>query len=179
MNEDSPNPPTGSPGQCPQCGAPLGLCPACLLAAAAAPPPTTFQTTSPNRLEPPPLDVLQAAFPQLEIIEFVGQGGMGVVYKARQPKLDRFVALKILPETLGKDPSFEERFTREARTLARLSHPNIVTIYDHGHAGAFFYLMMEFVDGVNLRQAMAAGKFTPGRSARPRPPHLRSLAIRP
>jgi serine/threonine protein kinase len=167
MNDDPSNAPTGSPGHCPKCGAalpadaPLGLCPACLLAAAAAPPPTHFQTTSPNRPEPPPLDVLQTAFPQLEIIELIGQGGMGVVYKARQPKLDRFVALKILPETLGKDPSFEERFTREARTLARLSHPNIVTIYDHGHAGAFFYLMMEFVDGVNLRQAMAAGKFTP------------------
>ncbi len=167
MNEDPSNAPTGSPGQCPRCAAPLpadaplGLCPACLLAAAAAPPPTSFQTTSPNRPEPPPIAELRAAFPQLEIVELIGQGGMGVVYKARQPKLDRLVALKILPESLAKDASFEERFTREARTLAKLSHPNIVAIYDHGHAGAFFYLMMEFVDGVNLRQAMAAGKFTP------------------
>ena len=166
MNADPSLPPSGSPGQCPKCGAalpenaPLGLCPACLLAAAAAPA-TVVLTTAPQRPEPPPIDELRAAFPQLEILELIGQGGMGVVYKARQPKLDRLVALKILPESLAKDASFEERFTREARTLAKLSHPNIVAIYDHGHAGAFFYLVMEFVDGVNLRQAMSAGKFTP------------------
>ncbi len=152
------------PATCPKCGsaipadAPQGLCPRCVLAGVAAP--TEATRTSGPRVAAPRIDAVQAAFPQLEIVELIGQGGMGVVYKARQPKLDRFVALKILAETLAKDPTFEERFTREARTLAKLSHPNIVTIYDHGRAGDFFYLLMEFVDGVNLRQAMAAGRFT-------------------
>ena len=110
---------------------------------------------------PPTKEVLAAAFPQLEILELAGQGGMGFVYKARQPKLDRLVALKILPESLATDPAFAERFNREGRVLARLNHPNIVIVHDFGMAGGFFYLLMEFVDGVNLRQAMKAGRFTP------------------
>src|SRR6185369_536140 len=85
---------------------------------------------------------------------------MGFVFKARQPKLDRFVALKILPQSLAADPAFAERFTREGRLLARLNHPNIVTVHDFGQAKEFFYLLMEYVDGVNLRQAMRAGRFT-------------------
>ena len=75
---------------------------------------------------------------------------MGFVFKARQPKLDRFVAVKILPQTLALDPAFAERFQREARVLAKLNHPNIVTIFDFGQAGGFFFLLMEYVDGVNL-----------------------------
>jgi tRNA A-37 threonylcarbamoyl transferase component Bud32 len=102
-----------------------------------------------------------AAFPQLEIVELIGHGGMGVVYKARQPKLDRFVALKILPQSLAADAAFAERFNREARVLARLNHPGIVTVFDFGQSGGFFFLLMEFVDGVNLRQAMQAGHFSP------------------
>ena len=86
---------------------------------------------------------------------------MGAVYKARQPQLDRFVALKILSHDLAGDPAFVERFNREARVLARLSHPNIVGIHDFGTAGPYCYLTMELVDGVNLRQAMQAGRFTP------------------
>ena len=86
---------------------------------------------------------------------------MGCVFKARQPQLNRVGALKILPEALGRDPAFATRFTREAQALASLSHPNIVTIHDFGQAGGFFYLLMEFVDGVNLRQALHAGRFTP------------------
>jgi predicted Ser/Thr protein kinase len=104
---------------------------------------------------------LAAAFPQLEILELIGQGGMGFVYKARQPRLERLVALKILPQSAVTDPRFAERFTREGRVLARLNHPNIVTIHDFGQANGFFYLLMEYVDGVNLRQAMRAGRFTP------------------
>jgi tRNA A-37 threonylcarbamoyl transferase component Bud32/type II secretory pathway pseudopilin PulG len=113
----------------------------------------------------PPTEVeLVTAFPQLEILGLIGQGGMGFVFKARQPKLDRFVALKILPASLAADPAFAERFTREGRVLARLSHPNIVAIHDFGLANGLFYLVMEFVDGVNLRQAMKAGRFTPGQA---------------
>jgi serine/threonine protein kinase len=105
-----------------------------------------------------------AAFPQLEILELIGQGGMGFIFKARQPKLDRLVALKILPQSLAADPAFAERFTREGRMLARLNHPNIVTIHDFGQANGFFFLVMEFVDGVNLRQAMQLGRFTPAQA---------------
>jgi serine/threonine protein kinase len=113
---------------------------------------------------PPTQEELAVAFPQLEILELIGQGGMGYVFKARQPKIERLVALKILPQSLAADPAFAERFTREGRMLARLNHPNIVTLHDFGQAGGFFYLLMEFVDGVNLRQAMKVGRFTPAQA---------------
>ncbi|GHT21026.1 hypothetical protein FACS189419_01260 [Planctomycetales bacterium] len=104
-------------------------------------------------------------FPDLEIIEVIGRGGMGTVYKARQPKLDRFVALKILSENLAAKPVFAERFAREGKILAKLNHPNIVSVYDFGQVNAgdtsLFYLILEYVDGVNLRQAMREEKFTP------------------
>jgi len=150
--------------RCPKCQAPLpanapqGLCAKCLLAAAATP---TEAGQPPDKNPTPPLEAVAAAFPHLEILQLIGHGGMGVVYKARQPKLDRFVGLKLLPQALAADPAFAERFNREARLLARLNHPNIVTVHDFGQSGPFFYLLMEFVDGVNLRQAMQAGRFTP------------------
>lgn len=109
----------------------------------------------------PSIEELQALFPQLEILECIGRGGMGIVYKARQPHLDRFVALKILAPGLEADPGFAERFTREARTLAKLTHPNLVAVHDFGESGGHYYLVMEYVDGVNLRQAMQAARFTP------------------
>jgi serine/threonine protein kinase len=77
-------------------------------------------------------------FPQYEILECLGCGGMGVVYKARQKSLDRLVALKILAPEREKDPQFAERFAREAKTLAQLNHPNIVTVHDFGEAGGMF-----------------------------------------
>jgi len=101
------------------------------------------------------------AFPQLEIVELIGRGGMGFVFKARQPHLDRYVALKLLPDKLARDPRFAERFNREGRVLARLNHPNIVSVYDFGQTEHFYFLLMEYVDGVNLRQAMKAGRFSP------------------
>ena len=76
---------------------------------------------------------------------------MGVVYKARQKSLDRPVALKLLAPERAGDADFADRFAREARALAAPSHPNIVAVYDFGEAGGFFFLLMEFVDGVNLR----------------------------
>jgi serine/threonine protein kinase len=122
--------------------------------------PTQFEAESAAQ---PPLPPEQIAphFPQLEILECLGRGGMGVVYKARQKTLNRFVALKLLAPERVLDPQFAERFTREAQALAALNHPNIVTIHDFGQTGGFYYLLMEFVDGVNLRQLLRARKFTP------------------
>jgi hypothetical protein len=86
---------------------------------------------------------------------------MGVVYKARQPRLNRLVALKILAPEREKDPAFAGRFEKEAQALARLSHPNIVTVHDFGQAGGMYYLLMEYVDGATLRQLLASGRISP------------------
>ena len=83
---------------------------------------------------------------------------MGAVYKARQKQLDRVVALKILPPGIGIDAAFAERFTREARALAKLNHPGIVTLYEFGRADGLFYFLMEFVDGVNLSELLGTGR---------------------
>ena len=155
---------TSSVPTCPKCGtvlpsdAPAGLCPRCVMALN-----FTRDTATDGAPAQPPRAPEEIAphFPQLEILECLGRGGMGVVYRARQKSLDRFVALKLLaPERVG-DPAFAGRFAHEAKALAALNHPNIVTIHDFGQAGGFYYLLMEFVDGVNLRQAMQAGRFTP------------------
>jgi hypothetical protein len=91
---------------------------------------------------------------------------MGVVYKARQPKLDRLVALKVLPPEVGRDPAFAERFAREAQTLARLDHPGIVAVHDFGESSGLFYLVMQFVDGANLRQVLRDGRLKPEEALR-------------
>jgi len=111
--------------------------------------------------EPPPVSEIAKLFPQLQVLEFIGKGGMGAVYKARQPALDRLVALKILPPAAASDPGFAERFNREARALARLNHPNIVAVHDFGQAGTLHYLVMEYVDGGNLRQVETTSRLTP------------------
>lgn len=157
------------PGRCPRCGTTLGsrvaqgLCPKCVLAAGfetqAATEPADEPTRAPAAI--PGTQELAGHFPQLEILELLGRGGMGWVYKARQKNLDRVVALKVLPPEVGKDPAFAERFQREARALARLNHPNIVAIYDFGQAGPYFYFVMEFVDGANLRQLERSRRLSP------------------
>ncbi len=111
--------------------------------------------------KPPTIARLAELFPALQIIEFIGAGGMGAVYKARQEGLDRVVALKILPEEFGHDVKFALRFTREARTLARLSHPNIVSVYEFGNVEETYYFLMEYVDGSNLREIVEARQLTP------------------
>lgn len=111
--------------------------------------------------EPPTIARLAELFPALQIIEFIGAGGMGAVYKARQEGLDRVVALKILPEEFGHDVKFALRFTREARTLARLNHPNIVSVYEFGNVEETYYFLMEYVDGSNLREIVEARQLTP------------------
>ncbi|MCA9258859.1 MAG: serine/threonine protein kinase [Planctomycetales bacterium] len=121
--------------------------------------------------EPPTLDRMAELFPALEILELIGAGGMGAVYKARQPGLDRLVALKILPEEFAHDVKFALRFTREARTLAKLSHPNIVAVYEFGKVGDTYYFLMEYIDGSTLRQIVTAGALAP-REALAIVPHL-------
>ena len=110
---------------------------------------------------PPTVEELAALFPQLEISQLIGKGGMGAVYKARQVELDRVVALKILPPGIDQEASFAERFAREAKALAKLSHPGIVTLYEFGRADGLFYFLMEFVDGVNLRRVLQGGRVSP------------------
>ncbi len=148
---------------CPSCGRPLGpgalagLCPACLLAQGAE-----TETAGPGTgFAPLPLGKVAELFPQLEIIGLLGAGGMGAVYKARQRELDRLVALKILPPSAAGGPNFEERFNREARALARLSHPNIVAVHEFGRVGGYHYFVMEYVDGANLRQLEKASRLSP------------------
>jgi len=166
-------PPTGAPessspnapAKCPKCGAVLptaaseGLCPRCLVQMNLA---ASTQFTGAAPAGPPPLpEEIAKHFPQLEVMECLGRGGMGVVYKARQPRLNRFVALKILAPNRQQDPQFAERFIREAQALAKLNHPNIVTVFDFGEADGMYYLLMEYVDGMTLRGLLHGGKLAP------------------
>ncbi len=165
--------------RCPKCdtelpaNAPEGLCPRCLMKSArqetkpagnadseaASDVPTS--ATPPGKFMPPRPEELAGQFPHLEIIELLGQGGMGAVYKARQKQLDRLVALKILPPEVEKQAAFAERFTREARSLARLNHPHIVTVYDFGHtAEGLYFFVMEFVEGTDLRHVIQAARLS-------------------
>ncbi len=179
------------PRVCPGCGVrlgpgdPDGLCPDCRArlrqtSPIAAAPARREARTGPYVPGPPQLDAgelrelgdagdpgeLARHFPHLEVAEQLGRGGMGVVYKARQPKLDRFVALKILPPEAGREPHFAERFSREAKALAKLSHPHIVAVHDFGEADGLFYFLMEYVDGSNLRQLIRTRPVRPEEALR-------------
>ncbi len=119
------------------------------------------ERTGASQFEPPTVARLAKLFPALEIIELIGAGGMGAVYKARQKGLDRVVALKILPEEFGHDVRFALRFTREARALGRLNHPNIVSVYEFGHVEETYFFLMEYVDGSTLREVVQTRRLQP------------------
>jgi len=159
---------------CPKCGgelpqdAPAGICPPCLLKAGLGGSDASLpqrraddENSSRPAFVPPTPEQLAPHFPHLEILELLGSGGMGAVYKARQPNLDRLVAIKVLPPEVGADASFSERFTREARALARLNHQNIVAVHEFGRADDLYYFVMEYVDGTSLRQLVDAGGLQP------------------
>jgi serine/threonine protein kinase len=133
---------------------------------------------------PPSPEEIADRFPQFEIVECLGRGGMGVVYKARQKSLNRLVAIKILAPERGHESRFAERFAREAELLAKLNHPHIVTIHDFGisdsqpstlNSEPLCYLVMEFVDGVNLRDLLREGKLEPKQALAIVPPICEAL----
>jgi eukaryotic-like serine/threonine-protein kinase len=155
------------PQNCPRCGQPIpagspqGLCPRCLLQGvmpvANQPSPTLAFVEA---YVAPTVEEVAKLFPQLEVKELIGQGGMGAVYLARQMALDRLIALKLV-RPREADPTFAERFVREAKAMARLNHPHVVAVFESGEAGGLPYLVMEYVDGVTLRDAMRERKLTP------------------
>jgi len=158
--------------ECPTCrhpipaDAPAGLCPKCLVDQALGNDLGNSILAETTGIFPISADVPTAAevdrlVPDLDVLELIGHGGMGVVYLARQPNLDRKVALKLLSPRFVADPTFAERFGREARSLARLSHPNVVGIHDSGRVGDHYYLVMEYVEGTSLRELMGAEPLTP------------------
>ncbi|TWU66880.1 serine/threonine-protein kinase [Crateriforma conspicua] len=165
--------------RCPSCGkslpasSPLGQqCPSCMLAAGLGGQTQSFgnddafsnsiaETSASGTWTPQSAESIDQLFDAVDVVELIGHGGMGAVYRARQSMLGRDVALKVLSPALSGDARFADRFMREARALAQLSHPGIVTVYDFGRRGDVLYLIMEFVDGVNLREAMRAEAMSP------------------
>src|SRR5271166_1719784 len=99
-----------------------------------------------------------------KIIALIGAGGMGEVYRARDTRLLRDVALKVLPESFTADPDRLRRFEQEARAIAALNHPNIVSVYDVGNAGGVHYIVSELLEGETLRPIISASGM-PGRKA--------------
>ena len=96
-----------------------------------------------------------------EILAAIGAGGMGEVYRARDTRLDRTVAIKILPETLAADPQFRERFDCEARTISQLDHPHICALYDVGEQHGTAYLVMQYLEGETLADRLARSEDRP------------------
>src|SRR3984893_16066597 len=92
-----------------------------------------------------------------EIQSAIGAGGMGEVYRARDTRLDRTVAIKILPEALAADPQFRDRFDREARAISQLDHPNICALYDVGEHSGTAFLVMQYLEGERLADRLKTG----------------------
>jgi serine/threonine protein kinase len=101
-----------------------------------------------------------------EILSPLGVGGMGEVYRARDTRLDRTVAIKVLPANLSSDASLRQRLEREAKAVSKLSHPNICALYDIGHQDGIDFLVMEYLDGETLEQRLAKGPLPPEQTIR-------------
>ena len=112
----------------------------------------------------PTLEQLAALLPQYEFHAVLGVGGMGAVYRARQAALDRWVAIKLMPQSASLNPDDAQRFIKEARSMAKLSHPGIAAVYDFGQTiMGHLYLVMELVDGEELQTLITRGDLTPAR----------------
>ena len=96
-----------------------------------------------------------------EVLSPLGAGGMGEVYKARDTRLDRTVAIKVLPSHLSQNEEVRQRFEREAKTISQLSHPHICALYDVGREGETEYLVMEYLEGETLAARLANGPLSP------------------
>ncbi len=103
--------------------------------------------------EAPSIESIAALFPAFKFDHLIAQGGMGAVYLARQRSLDRNVAIKILPRELGEDPLFRKSFVAEAKAMARVVHPNLITVYDSGDVEGLLYIVMEYVPGKSLHRS--------------------------
>jgi serine/threonine protein kinase len=166
--------------QCPQCGltlplsTPVGMCPKCLLLGlpnfdadsehdpaatnpTPGPRPATGAADRPPVWQPPVAQELQEMLPQYEVMELLGRGGMGAVYKGRQIALDRLVAIKLLQPDIGEEVhNFAGRFNLEARAMAKMKHPGIVAVYDFGQTSeGLLYFVMELVEGMDVQRMIA------------------------
>ncbi|WP_419580392.1 protein kinase domain-containing protein [Stieleria magnilauensis] len=159
---------------CPRCGTPIPTdpasqdddallqCPRCLLRPPWDKPHPVAITLGPGQsFVPPSTEELSEQITGYEVEALIGQGGMGAVYLGRQKSLDRAVAIKILPPQIAERAGFRQRFAQEGRALAKLNHPNIVAVHDFGQAGPYAMLVMELVEGANLREVLAQGRLAP------------------
>jgi tRNA A-37 threonylcarbamoyl transferase component Bud32 len=155
---------------CSRCGAVLPVdhdpaqpCPRCLLRVGMD---VSSISSSAQRVPAPSIAELQPHFDKLELLELVGEGGMGAVYKARHKELDRIVAVKVLTVRDEQSATFDERFAREARAMATLTHPHIAAVYDFGKLGGWSFLILEYIEGQNLRQVMRSRVVEPREALR-------------
>ncbi|GEM_PF-5178271 len=142
---------------------PFKLCPACSMPFLNSACPSCTGDTRVLH-DPPAADPSARTFAGLEIVEEIGRGGMGVVYKARQLSLGRIVALKLLPAGRIAQALGEERFEQEARALASISHPSLVTVHEFARAEGLPYIVMEFVEGTHLGRLIDEGSLSPAQA---------------
>ncbi len=110
-------------------------------------------------------DLIGQRIGQHEIVALLGEGGMAAVYRARQPSMGRDVAVKVIESKLARNPEFVKRFEREARTVAALSHPFILKVFDYGQQGDLVYLVMELLNGGSLAELIRHEPLSPAKAS--------------